>query len=41
MIVDTLNECEKDRDVKATIDIWSRLAHLTTVRLRMLLKPNA
>lgn len=37
VVVDALNECEKERDVKAIIDLWSRLAHLTTVRLKLLL----
>ena len=37
VIVDALDECEKERDVKAIIDLWSRLAHLTTVRLKLFL----
>lgn len=37
VVVDALDECEKERDVKAIIDLWSRLAHLTTVRLKLLL----
>ena len=37
VIVDALNECEKERNVKAIINLWSRLAHLITVRLKLLL----
>ena len=37
VVVDALDECEKERDVKAIIDLWSRLAHLTTIRLKLLL----
>jgi len=37
VVVDALDECEKERDVKAIIDLWSRLAHLTTVRLKLFL----
>ena len=37
VIVDALDECEKERDVKAIIDLWSRLAYLTNVRLKLFL----
>ncbi|KAL9582972.1 MAG: hypothetical protein Q9212_002981, partial [Teloschistes hypoglaucus] len=37
VVVDALDECEKEKDVKAIIDLWSRLAHLTTVRLKLFL----
>jgi len=37
VIVDALDECEKERDVKVIIDLWSRLAHLTTVCLKLFL----
>ena len=37
VVVDALDECENERDVKAIIDLWSRLAPLTTVRLKLLL----
>lgn len=37
VVVDALDECEKERDVKIIIDLWSRLAHLTTVRLKLFL----
>ncbi|KAL9035146.1 MAG: hypothetical protein Q9214_006720, partial [Letrouitia sp. 1 TL-2023] len=37
VVVDALDECEKERDVKVIIDLWSRLAHLTTVRLKLFL----
>ncbi|KAI4192154.1 MAG: hypothetical protein LQ350_008694, partial [Teloschistes chrysophthalmus] len=35
--IDALDECERERDVKVIIDLWSRLAHLTTVRLKLFL----
>jgi len=37
VIVDALNECEKERNVKAIIDLWSRLIHLITIRLKLFL----
>ena len=37
VVVDALDECEKERDVKAIIDLWSRLAYLTTIRLKLFL----
>ena len=37
VIVDALDEYKKERDVKAIIDLWSRLAYLTTVRLKLFL----
>ena len=37
VVVDALDECEKGEDVKAIINLWSRLADLTTVRLKLLL----
>ncbi len=37
MIVDALNECEKERNVKAIIDLWSRLTHLITIHLKLFL----
>ena len=37
VVVDALDECEKEGDVKVIIDLWSQLAHLTTVRLKLLL----
>ncbi len=36
-VVDALDECEKERDVKAIVDLWSRLANLTTIRLKLFL----
>ncbi len=36
VVVDALDEYEKERDVEAIIDLWSRLAYLTIVRLRLL-----
>ncbi|KAL9576092.1 MAG: hypothetical protein Q9212_007392, partial [Teloschistes hypoglaucus] len=37
VVVDALDECDRENDVKAIIDLWSRLAHLTTVRLKLFL----
>ena len=37
VVVDALDECEKERDVKTIIYLWSQLAHLTTVRLKLFL----
>ena len=37
VVVDALDECEKERDIKAIIDLWSLLAHFTTVRLKLFL----
>ena len=37
VVVDALDECEKERDVKAIINLWPRLAHLTTIRLKLFL----
>ena len=37
IVVDALDECEKERDIRAIIDLWSRLAHFTTVRLKLFL----
>ena len=37
VVVDALDECEKERDVKVIIDLWSRLAYLTTIRLKLFL----
>ena len=37
IIVDALDECEREQDVKVIIDLWSQLAHLTTVRLKLFL----
>ena len=37
VVVDALDKCEKERDVKAIIDLWSQLAHLTTVRSKLFL----
>lgn len=36
-MVDTLDEYEKERDIKILIDLWSRLVHLATVRLKLFL----
>ncbi len=37
VVVDALDECEKERDVKTIIDLWTRLAHFTTFRLKLFL----
>lgn len=37
VVVNALDECEKEQDVKTIIDLWSRLTDLPTVRLRLLL----
>ena len=37
VVVDALDECEKERDIKVIIDLWSRLVHSTTVRLKLFL----
>ena len=37
VVVDALDECEKERDIKAVIDLWSRLVHPATVRLKLFL----
>ena len=37
VVVDALDECEKERDIKAIIELWSRLSHITTVRIKLFL----
>lgn len=37
VVVDALDECEKERDIKAIIDLWSLLVHSPTVRLKLFL----
>lgn len=37
VVVDALDECENERDIKAIIDLWSRLVRFTTVRLKLFL----
>ena len=37
VVIDALDECGKERDMKTIIDLWSRLADFTTVRLKLLL----
>lgn len=37
VVVDALDECGKEQDVKTIINLWSRLARLTTICLRLLL----
>lgn len=35
--VDTLDECEKQVDIKTILDLWSRLPYITTIRLKLFL----
>lgn len=37
VVVDALDECEKERDVKAILDLWSQLPQITTIRLKLFL----
>jgi hypothetical protein len=37
VVMDALDECEKESEIKAIIDLWSRLSDITTVCLRLFL----
>lgn len=37
IVVDALDECEKEGDVQIILDLWSRLPQITTVRLKLFL----
>ena len=37
VVVDALDECGKERDIKAIIGLWSRLAYSTPMRLKLFL----
>lgn len=37
VVVDALDECEKERDIKAILDLWSRLPQIRTIRLKLFL----
>ncbi|KAJ2976988.1 hypothetical protein NQ176_g4626 [Zarea fungicola] len=37
LVVDALDECETERDVKCILQLWSRLYQMATIRLRLLL----
>jgi hypothetical protein len=37
VVVDALDECEKEDDVRAILELWSQLSQLTSVRLRLFL----
>jgi hypothetical protein len=37
LVVDALDECEQERDIRAILDLWSRLPQITTIRLRLFL----
>ena len=37
VVVDALDECEKERDIKVILDLWSQLPQITTIRLELFL----
>ncbi|KAL8907866.1 MAG: hypothetical protein Q9171_005691 [Xanthocarpia ochracea] len=37
VIVDALDECEKEEDIKAILQLWSRLPKITTINIRLFL----
>jgi hypothetical protein len=37
VVVDALDECENERGIKTIINLWSRLPHITTIKLRLFL----
>lgn len=37
VVVDALDECEKEEDIKAILQLWSRLPQITTVDIRLFL----
>ncbi|KIX02675.1 uncharacterized protein Z518_08617 [Rhinocladiella mackenziei CBS 650.93] len=37
LVVDALDECEKEGDIQTILDLWSRIPRITTIRLRLLL----
>jgi hypothetical protein len=37
LVVDALDECEKEGDIKAILDLWSQLPQITTIRLKLFL----
>lgn len=37
LVVDALDECEQDRDIRAILDLWSRLPQITTIQLKLFL----
>ncbi|KIW25442.1 uncharacterized protein PV07_08615 [Cladophialophora immunda] len=37
IVVDALDECENERDMRTIIELWSRLPHMPTIKLRLLL----
>ncbi|KAI9839239.1 MAG: hypothetical protein M1819_003233 [Sarea resinae] len=37
LVVDALDECEKESDVKAILDLWSRLAHIKAICVKLFL----
>ena len=37
VVVDALDECEKNRDIEVILDLWSQLPQITTIRLKLFL----
>jgi hypothetical protein len=37
VVVDALDECEKEKDIKVILDLWSRLSSISTVPLKLFL----
>jgi hypothetical protein len=37
VVVDALDECEKDKDIQVILDLWSQLPQITSVRLKLFL----
>lgn len=37
VVVDALDECEKERDIKVMLELWSRLPQMTTIRPKFFL----
>ncbi|KAH0562075.1 hypothetical protein GP486_003227 [Trichoglossum hirsutum] len=37
LVVDALDECEKESDIKIILDLWSRIPQITPIRLRLFL----
>jgi hypothetical protein len=37
LVIDALDECDKEDDIKAILDLWSRIPHITTIHLKVFL----
>ncbi|OQV00791.1 WD domain-containing protein [Cladophialophora immunda] len=37
VVVDALDECENERDIQIILQLWSRLPHITAIRLKLFL----